>query len=55
MAQTQRQQVTALERNGQDTTLARELLDTFEMALALHLSERGRLRTLLELEGSEIA
>lgn len=39
----QRDIVEALEREGQDSGLARKLLATFEAALALHVSGRDRL------------
>jgi hemerythrin len=39
----QREIVSELERDGHDATLARELLEQFERALADHVSDRDRL------------
>jgi hypothetical protein len=40
----QRQIVAQLERDGHDSTGARELLGTLEQSLALHIDDRDRLR-----------
>ena len=44
----QRQILARLERNGDDTTRARELLVILENNLALHIDDRGRRRKELE-------
>ena len=41
--------IVGLERNGHDTTKAREILDTLEKTQLLHLSDRDRLLKELEL------
>lgn len=47
----QRAQVDALERDGHDATVARELLDTLEQTQVLHLADRDRIRRELNDEG----
>lgn len=45
-------QVDGMERDGHDSSMARELLHTMERTQVLHLADRERIRRELEDEGS---
>jgi len=48
----QRAHVDELERDGRDSSVARELLHTMEQTQVLHLADRERIRRELDEEGS---
>ena len=48
----QREAVAALERAGQDATMAKRVLKILEKALAVHSADRERLTKRLALKGS---